>query len=904
MLRRLLLSCAFLVLLHAQHVIDLNGEWNFTNSGGDYAGIGIVPGDIYSDLHRAKLIEDPLFGDNHIDLKWVARESWTYNKQFDVDRAMLKQYVFLNVEGLDTVASIYLNNHYIFENTNQFRSHFLNITGFLQEKENRLFILFTSPVYYASDSAYYYRYEFHHDVPPNCPPTIYNGECHVNFIRKAQYSFGWDWGPSFPTIGIWKPISIISYETFHFHDFSFNVYPQSTEYLINFDIFLHYSRDVRVNYTIAIEELNFTKTIDKIFPVFGHDMLHVHHIKKTIPMKYETTVGDKVVTKEVEKWWPIGYGAQKQYKVCVSASTGQKKCKKIGFKETFLAEPLVDENSPEKGREFFFKINNQTIFLKGSNWVPVSMFPSQNHTERMKFLMDSAVEAGMNTLRVWGGGFYETEEFYEYASEKGLLIWQDLMFACALYPDDKDFQRSIHEEVYEQLIRLRKHVSIFIWGVNNENEVAIRTHWWHVENYTEEQQVNDYKKMYLEIGSELDRMDSTRPHVLSSPSNGRETILEGGVAKNPGDEKYGDIHYYNELIDLWQDSNFLTPRCATEYGIQSYPLRGTLARWLDESEIFYTSAQMVHRQHHPGGLATNLMMIFSHFPLPSQCRSCSVDFLRTLIKCDYAMSESFMGRLAYYSQIHQAIALKTETLHYRRYRGILNKNGKGKTMCALYWQLNDVWAAPTWSSIDFDLKWKIAHYEAKRFFKNVVVYSMANGFSLQTFIINDQLEALDDVEIRIMMFAWNEGLTPFYDKAYKVALVEGGTVFTLPIKKKINQMSSDFMYVTTLSRNGQIIASPDVLLPNTFFEVDFSLFGNVEISRVKQINSTCYEIRLVSDGLSPVTWLDVKQDFLGYFSDNGFTMFQRYELVYLNLYKPVELEDSDFTVCNLKNCYV
>ncbi|PAV86607.1 hypothetical protein WR25_00328 [Diploscapter pachys] len=341
-----------------------------------------------------------------------------------------KASAFLITEGLDTIAAVSLNGKQIAQSSNQFVSSFVDITKLLQD-QNTIQVDFKSPVQYAAQMASAYKTSSGHDVPPVCPPSIQHGDCHPNFLRKAQYSFSWDWGPSFPTIGISQPIQIAVVESVYFKDFTW------------------------------------------------------------------TTQLDGKMTK------------------------------KIGFKTVDLVQDYVDPNKVSLGRDFYFRINGVPIFLKGSNWIPISMFPlTGNYTDRLRFLLDSAAEVGMNALRVWGGGLYETEEFYNYASTKGILIWQDLMFACALYPTNKEFLDSVQTEMQQQIWRLRKHASILVYAGNNENEIAIRDHWWSVSNYSETQEVSDYVALYADTISPIVRQsDPSRPFLLSSPSNGIQTEM-------------------------------------------------------------------------------------------------------------------------------------------------------------------------------------------------------------------------------------------------------------------------------------------------------------------------------------------------------------------------------------------
>ncbi|KAK6049543.1 hypothetical protein COOONC_12952, partial [Cooperia oncophora] len=361
----------------------------------------------------------------------------------------------------------------------------------------------------------------------------------------------------------------------------------------------------------------------------------------------------------------------------------------IGFRHVELIQDYVDQQQKAKGRHFYVKINDRPVFLKGSNWIPISMFLTQNNTERMEFLLDSMIETGMNTLRVWGGGVYESEEFYQYADSKGILLWQDLMFACALYPTNEDFLKSVETEVHQQIWRIKRHPSILLWAGNNENEIAIRSHWWTVENYTVKQRVS-------------------KRFVLS---------------------------------------------------------RATMLSNINNSEWFYSSEQLLHRQHKPAGVLTNLLMVFSHFPIPFQCPQSLVD----LHHCEYLKSPMFIDRYAFFSQANQATTYKIQTEHYRRYRNLLLPSGLGNTMCALYWQLNDVWAAPTWSTIDFDLNWKMAHYEARRFMAPVIVVMYTSGLNdLGVTVVNDLSSEIEDAAVQIDMFAWTNGFDPIYSEGAAV----------------------------------------------------------------------------------------------------------------------------------------
>ncbi|VDL75590.1 unnamed protein product [Nippostrongylus brasiliensis] len=337
----------------------------------------------------------------------------------------------------------------------------------------------------------------------------------------------------------------------------------------------------------------------------------------------------------------------------------------------------------------------------------------------------------------------------------------------------------------------------------------------------------------------------------------------GGVSENPGDTRYGDIHFYNEFIDLWKDGSYSTPRCASEYGVQSLPFGSTMRKHINASEWFYSSRQMANRQHHPGGLVTNLIMVFSHFPIPFQCSQKQGD-ARGVQNCEYVKTADFIDRFAYFSQAHQATTYKVQTEHYRRYRNLLAPSGEGNTMCALYWQLNDVWAAPTWSSIDIDLNWKMAHYEARRFMAPVIVVLYSVKDDIAVTVVNDLTSKIKKATLQVDMFAWTNGFQPIYTE-----------------RKLIDAIDS-------LSAEA----------------VDFNVLGEVSITRVEKVNDLTYSLTVNATSLSPYTWISVSKPFLGWFSDNAFTMTEPEKSVTLHLRKPVELTDKDFGVCNLRNCGV
>uniref|UniRef100_F1L431 beta-mannosidase n=1 Tax=Ascaris suum TaxID=6253 RepID=F1L431_ASCSU len=530
----------------------------------------------------------------------------------------------------------------------------------------------------------------------------------------------------------------------------------------------------------------------------------------------------------------------------------------------------------------------------------------------MRFLLKSTVDANMNALRVWGGGRYESDEFYEMADEMGILIWHDLMFACALYPVDEIFLSSVRKEITQQIRRLRHHASILIWAGNNENELAIRASWWYVNNYPIDAMVKDYVKLYREtIAPIVSELDDSRPFIVSSPSNGIDAEREGGVAINPNDPKYGDIHFYNEMVDLWKDNVYQIPRCATEYGVQSLPRKETLLHYLNESEWYYMSKGMINRQHHPGGVLSLITMIFSHFRISIECSSHNRN---DLYGCRYLNSTTFLDRFIYYTQLHQAIAYQTQTEHYRRWRGIINKDGEGNTMCALYWQLNDVWAAPTWSTIDFDLSWKPAHYFARRFFdKTIISMYLDDAWNLRVFVVSDDVETLVNHTVMVDMLAWTNGFKPVYSAnktidipaLTSIPLVMFETTANEMISKALKDDEEFIMRGRLLRPDGRQVGYDAILHPDKLYKADESTFGTVTVESFKQIDKSNYELKLNADKITPFVWLELTPGVIGSFSDNAFTMTEPSRTLIVHVeYSPQmrTLTKQDVEVCSLRNC--
>ncbi|XP_066576843.1 beta-mannosidase isoform X2 [Amia ocellicauda] len=645
---------------------SLSGKWTLRNDNASLAVPADVPGCVHTALLKQGLIQDPYYRFNDLVYRWIALDNWTYTRTFSLPLEFRqRQKMVLVCEGLDTVASVSINGAAVGNADNMFRRYNFDVSALLQES-NVIEVRFVSAVAYAAQrSTAHASYK----VPPDCPPPVQKGECHVNFIRKAQSSFSWDWGPSFPTQGIWRDLRVEAYDVCRLVYLSTtpSFDPVAGQWRIEAELFFDVVEAAVARVTLHIPELKTQNTFEaKLQPGMSRNAFLLP-VNRSVPVKL---------------WWPNGQGKQTGYELSVGVEVGGGSTHTrttVYFRTVeLIQEPIA--GSP--GLSFYFRINGRPVFLKGSNWIPADSFQDRVTYDVIKNLLQSAVDANMNTLRVWGGGLYEREEFYDICDELGIMIWQDFMFACALYPSESSFLNTVREEVTHQVRRLKSHPSIIVWSGNNENEAAIATDWFHIPPAEREVYRRDYVQLYINnIREIILREDSSRPFLSSSPTNGEESVQEGWIAENPYNPNYGDTHFYSYVDDCWNWKNFPRTRLASEYGFQSWPSFSTLQKVSAPKDWHYSSDFTAHRQHHLSGNKQMLFQAGLHFSLPV-----STDPL-----------QEYKDTL-FLTQVMQAQCVKAQTEFYRRSRSEIIE-GRGHTMGALYWQLNDIWQGPSWSSI-------------------------------------------------------------------------------------------------------------------------------------------------------------------------------------------------------------
>ncbi|WP_136689391.1 beta-mannosidase [Halorhabdus amylolytica] len=635
---------------------SLNGRWEFSERDDRTWLDASVPGGVYTDLVNAGEIEDPLRGDTELDVQWVGKTDWTYRRTFTVDAAFLDhERVLLTCEGLDTVATVSVNGTIVGESENMHVGNEFDVREALEAGENGITVEFRSPVEYGTGR----MEEYPHEVPYTHYPIEQPGR---PFVRKAQCHYGWDWGPCLPTMGIYRDIALVGYTD---PRITYTTTEQNhREGAVDLDVRvgLDVPRSGEYDLSAAVDDASTAETVT------------LEPGRQAVEMT--------MTVQDPDLWWPNGYGDQplSQLEVRVQGEHDQDvTTESIGFREVELVvEPDAD------GTSFYFEINGTPVFAKGANTIPVAPMYGDVTDDRYEHVIRSAAEANMNMLRVWGGGYYENETFYDLCDEYGLLVWQDFMFSCSLYPADEEFLESVEDEVRYQVRRLANHPSIALWCGNNENEEAL--HNWFGDHDAHDRHVDDYEALYEEtVGATCREEDPSRTFWPGSPSSGPDE-------DNPYSFQAGDIHYWNVWHEGQPFENYLTtePRFVSEFGYQSFPSLDSLRTVLEAEDFNPTAPLMEHHQRNPGGNATILSRLASYFRFP-------FDF------------EDFV----YLSQVQHGLAMKTAIEHWRR--------RKPTTMGTLYWQLNDLWPVASWASIEYDGKWKAQQYMARRQYAPVLV---------------------------------------------------------------------------------------------------------------------------------------------------------------------------------------
>jgi beta-mannosidase len=778
----------------------LEGAWEFRQAHtGDWLPAGL-PTSVYTALLGHGKIEDPYYRDNELKQQWIEQEDWEFQCTFFVREELLqRKHLELMFRGLDTYAQVYLNDTLILETDNMFRSWTVDVKALLKSGDNKLHIYFESPVKKVQTAWQNLGYEL-----PGGIRTM---------TRKAQFHYGWDWGPRLVGCGIYNEPELVVWDDFILDDVFFTP-SEITEKNARMVAHFRYRSDISGKVTV-FSKYNKTKSVDERALSVGAQ---------------EDSVWFDVSNPRL--WWCAGMGEPYLYDFSLEIRQGAKTLDNADVRTGIRTIELVTMPD-EKGESFYFKLNGKPVFCKGANYIPQDMFQDRVAPAQYKRLLDDVVAANMNMLRVWGGGIYEDDLFYQLCDARGILVWQDFMYACAMYPGNGAFLKNAAAEAREQIERLRRHPCIALWCGNNENNEAWHNWGWQMQfNEAQRAQVwRDYKTLFVDLlPTYVADGSGGVPYWESSPKFGRA---------NPKSLTEGDAHYWG----VWHDEEPFgvldkkVPRFMSEFGFQSFPEWRTIQSFTLPEDRVLDSPVMLSHQKHPRGNA----------------------LIAEYMKRDYRAPRNFED-LVYVSQLLQAEGMRTGIEAHRR--------NKPYCMGTLYWQLNDVWPVASWSGIDYNGRWKALHYYAREAYSPVAALPCLEDDILRVYGVSDLPgDTTLTLQVRALSF---EGKNLFEQTAPQQKIqpdssrmIWQGTLRTLLGRHK----KEDAAVEITLRTEGGQLAYRRLY----YFESPKKLsLANARVSmQVDSVNDG-YSITLQTDKLAKNVYIQTNVD--GFFTDNYFDL--------------------------------
>jgi len=785
-------------------IFNINKDWQFRISNDDNSKKQLiankklddwiqaaVPGTVHTDLLNAGLIDEPFEDDNELSLGWVAESDWIYKTLFDYPEDFNSgSPVIIVFDGLDTKATIWLNDKEIGTAENMFLQYKFDVTGAIRHKRNELKILFESPIIYGKKIEAKYG---------KLPSSINTERV---YIRKAQYSFGWDWGPAFPTMGIWLPAYLIQEG-------------EGSIKSVKFD-----TLQIDDNAAKVAIRLSFQLPTDQHFKV----KLVLSNLNQKIIS--DLTVSENKEYKielDIENpklWQPNGVGAQNLYDLEISLINGENNVidsvnKKVGIR---TIELKLGKNGEH---DFQLIVNKNPLFIKGVNWIPADMFLPRVSPDKYKILLQMAKDANINLVRIWGGGIYEVDIFYELCDELGLLVWQDFMFACAAYPEHDNFISNIKEEVTWNIERLQAHPSLAIWCGNNENEWI-----WFNEQSTPFQEMPGYNIYHQVIPGILKELDPVRPYWQTTPF---------GYDDDPNSQLSGNTHQWGiwskwiDYTDVDKDASLFV----SEFGFQAPANIDTLEKFISpehrniESRIFEFHNKQVE------GMTRLLHFLMAHLPIVKE-----------------------WGDFIYLTQLNQALALKTCIEHWR-----VNDTTNG----SIIWQFNDVWPVSSWSLVDSESKPKMTYYFVKNIFNHQIISIRRSDDLLKVTVLNGSPYNFSGT-LKIVYYKTSTGEL-LIEEEHKISIDKYRGKFLNEISlKNINGDSKKWIAIATLYDESEQIINRNYFTEDRWKLVKLPM-PEIKIKTVKE-DGNLY-VSLSTD--KPAFFVDLYSPNIN-FSDRGFIL--------------------------------
>ena len=799
----------------AELTMPLGGPWWFRQAGAGGASPdwlpATVPGCVHTDLLANRRIPDPFVGTNEKDLQWIEKADWEYKTTLVADEALLaRERVELVWKGLDTFAEVFVNGASVLTAHNMFRQWAVDIKARLHPGDNELLVHFRSPI--AAVKPAYERLGY---VLPAVNDQA--AEMVSMYARKAPYQYGWDWGPRFVTSGIWRPVVLRAWDSARIDDVHVTQDRLGDERAdLTADVTVLATGPSTATLAVSVDGAAAGRVTAALQPGVNHLVA-------------------KVGIAHPQRWWPNGLGTARLYDVGVVLSTDGKARAEATTRIGLRTVEVVSRRDRD-GKSFTIKVNGAAVFMKGANYIPSDSFPSRVTPERLRALVQAAADANMNMLRVWGGGVYEDDTFYDLCDRLGILVWQDFMFACSLYPGDAGFVADVRQEAIETVRRLRNHPSLALWAGNNEIEAAWQGWGWawkfHLSKAVQEKLWADYKDLFHHLlPAVVAQEDPGRFYTRSSPSANEDDVPANKLG-------WGDMHYWGvwHAEDPYAKYADNVSRFMSEYGFQSFPELATVARYAAPADWRVDSPVMLSHQRHPRGN----------------------QLIGTYMNRDFRPPKDFASFL-YVSQVLQATVIKFGAESHRR-RMPYNAG-------SLYWQLDDCWPVASWSGIDYFGRWKALHHHARRFFAPVLVSPVIEKGNVRVYGVSDRLtDTPAHLTVRLLDFEGHER----WRKDGAVTLAANASRVYQSLSKRDALRGADpskVVLVAELTHNGQRLSRNLLFFVKTR-ELDLP---PPELTTTVESHDGAATVRVVARRLALQVWLN-SDDGDGAFTDNFFDL--------------------------------
>jgi beta-mannosidase len=775
------------------NVLDLAGIWRLRCDARNIEVDYPVPGDVHSALIAAGVIPDPYKGTNELDVRWVANETWVATTRFAVEKIEDGKY-YLDIDYLDTVADVSVNGVHVLHAENCFRRYRPDVTKALTVGENVVEVVLHSNTKAANEKQAAQPFYIPYSVSNNPIP---NG----NMLRKPQCHFGWDWNLAIVPFGVCGNFTFRKRLKVQTYDLKIRqVHKEDASVDIVLDIFWNCASGSHVEVQASIDDICERK--NQIAPLDFDLCSLVLNIKNP------------------KLWWPTGQGEQFLYDLEIQVGD-EVEHRKIGLRSLKLAT-----DKDETGSRFAFSVNGREIFCKGANWIPADALPSNATPELTRKLLQAARDANMNMIRVWGGGIYEKDFFYDICDELGLLVWQDFMFSCSLYPSTTEFLTEVQREASGQLRRLHHHACIAVWCGDNELLGALT--WFEESRKNRDRYLVNYDRLNRTLE---ERVKGSGVNAIWWPSSPSPCPLDFGDTWH--DDSKGDMHFWS----VWHEGRDfehyydVKPRFCSEFGFQSFPSLRLIKEFsTSEEDLNISSAVMEHHQRNKGGNARIAETMFRNFRFP-------MDF----------------GNFVYLSQVQHGLAMRMAVEYWRSL--------KPHCMGTLYWQLNDTWPVASWSGLDHGGSWKLMHYMARRFYAPVLVTARKAGDELIVSAVHD-LPQVFELSLEVSVVNFSGVTTVLYSDKVKLS-PDAGQELT---RVNLNTISNEsILFLNWTDEHGKPQRNHVAGQPYKYL-----LLPNPVLRTTVMLNDGVVKIGIIATDIA--LYVSAECDVAGHFSDNAFDL--------------------------------